>query len=588
MAPYWRPSEICLCILWVTNRREYPLTAPARAGLRDDAPRVGARRARAMAEALARADADGERRSSSDYASTSASDAAVSEETTGTKRLYASNDALARRVEEIARTTCRGLARTRVLGKTTRGRDVIALEIGSHVRVAGEGVAHAVGTDAGGAGGASTTGADADGTDGGGAWSAEGRLRFGFMGNMHGDEPVGREIALDVARWVCERATTGPISDAESTGAAGQAADRAMARRLVREAALFIVPTVNPDGFESRTRGNTNGVDLNRNFPYTAFSLPKTLSGRAGALGGDPESNVRQEKETEMIMNWSRKWRLNGMLNYHEGALVANYPWDGNGDGSTTYSASPDDETFKYLAKTYADSHPTMNQSEEFEGGITNGAAWYPLWGGMQDWQYVNTGTYSLTIEVDDRKWPDERELQRIVDEHVQSSMVTCARTLFGSVRGFVRDQRGRGIAGASVAVGDDTLPVTTDGLGFFSKPSAPSDRPTSITVTPPTRPWVRYPTFKSTVDVIDPFNGASLDVVIVPHPSTAVRLLRAAVGLVFVLLSIAGLRLRVLRRRRRVFALQESLADNRDIEKAIANRRGANRSSPATTPRVS
>ena len=36
------------------------------------------------------------------------------------------------------------------------------------------------------------------------------------------------------------------------------------------------------------------------------------------------------------------------------------------------------------------------------------------------------------------------------------------------------------------------------------------------------------------------------------------------------------------------VHALQESLADNRDIEKAIANRRGANRSSPATTPRVS
>jgi hypothetical protein len=229
-----------------------------------------------------------------------------------------------------------------------------------------------------------------------------------------------------------------------------------------------------------------------------------------------------------------------------------------------------------------------MNQSEEFEGGITNGAAWYPLWGGMQDWQYVNTGTYSLTIEVDDRKWPDERELQRIVDEHVQSSMTTCARTLFGSVRGFVRDQRGKGIAGATVAVGDDTLPVTTDGLGFFSKPSAPSGLPTRITVTPPTRPWVRYPTFTSTIDTIDPLNGASLDVVIVPYPFTAVRLLRAAVGIIFLLLAIAGLRMRVLRRRRRVFALQESLADNRDIEKAIANRRGANRSSPATTPRVS
>ena len=549
--------------------------------------RARVRDARDGGRARGRARARGRRSPlSSDDASTSASDARGGQRTTGTVRAYASNDALAHRVEEIARTTCRGLARTRVLGKTTRGRRVIALELGTHVRGGRESTA-IVGADEVGA---AATGADADGDGGdGGDGSAEGRLRFGFMGNMHGDEPVGREIALDVARWVCERANAEPIGGAESTaGEAGEAAERSMARRLVREAALFIIPTVNPDGFESRTRENTNGVDLNRNFPYTAFKLPKTLSGRAGALGGDPGNNSKQEKETEMIMSWSRKWRLNGMLNYHEGALVANYPWDGNKDGSTTYSASPDDETFKYLAKTYADAHPAMNQSEEFEGGITNGAAWYPLWGGMQDWQYVNTGTYSLTIEVDDRKWPDERELQRIVDEHVQSSMTTCARTLFGSVRGFVRDQRGKGIAGATVAVGDDTLPVTTDGLGFFSKPSAPSGLPTRITVTPPTRPWVRYPTFTSTIDTIDPLNGASLDVVIVPYPFTAVRLLRAAVGIIFLLLAIAGLRMRVLRRRRRVFALQESLADNRDIEKAIANRRGANRSSPATTPRVS
>ena len=570
--------------LWFVTRRESRARA-IRAVLAKRA-RGCATRAMEAAREAEPARGDGARRLSSDDASTSASDARGGQRTTGTVRAYASNDALAHRVEEIARTTCRGLARTRVLGKTMRGRRVIALELGTHVRGGRESTA-IVGADEAGA---AATGADADGDGGdGGEGSAEGRLRFGFMGNMHGDEPVGREIALDVARWVCERANAEPIGGAESTaGEAGEAAERSMARRLVREAALFIVPTVNPDGFESRTRGNTNGVDLNRNFPYTAFKLPKTLSGRAGALGGDPGNNSKQEKETEMIMSWSRKWRLNGMLNYHEGALVANYPWDGNKDGSTTYSASPDDKTFKYLAKTYADAHPAMNQSEEFEGGITNGAAWYPLWGGMQDWQYVNTGTYSLTIEVDDRKWPDERELQRIVDEHVQSSMTTCARTLFGSVRGFVRDQRGKGIAGATVAVGDDTLPVTTDGLGFFSKPSAPSGLPTRITVTPPTRPWVRYPTFTSTIDTIDPLNGASLDVVIVPYPFTAVRLLRAAVGIIFLLLAIAGLRMRVLRRRRRVFALQESLADNRDIEKAIANRRGANRSSPATTPRVS
>lgn len=67
-----------------------------------------------------------------------------------------------------------------------------------------------------------------------------------------------------------------------------------------------------------------------------------------------------------------------------QGAFVANYPWDGSSDGGTHYSASPDDQTFIHLAKSYASLHAQMNVSQEFEQGITNGAAWYPLWGGMQ------------------------------------------------------------------------------------------------------------------------------------------------------------------------------------------------------------
>ena len=67
-----------------------------------------------------------------------------------------------------------------------------------------------------------------------------------------------------------------------------------------------------------------------------------------------------------------------------QGAVVANYPWDGNADMATRYEASPDDAAFRHLAGAYAGAHASMAASVEFAGGITNGAAWYPVQQGMQ------------------------------------------------------------------------------------------------------------------------------------------------------------------------------------------------------------
>lgn len=51
-------------------------------------------------------------------------------------------------------------------------------------------------------------------------------------------------------------------------------------------------------------------------------------------------------------------------------------------------SPTPDDAMFRYLASTYAQNHPEMktghNCEEVFPDGITNGAHWYELNGGMQ------------------------------------------------------------------------------------------------------------------------------------------------------------------------------------------------------------
>lgn len=59
-------------------------------------------------------------------------------------------------------------------------------------------------------------------------------------------------------------------------------------------------------------------------------------------------------------------------------------------------SLTPDDDVFKHLALTYSSNHAKMSRGvackgagPHFERGITNGAAWYPLTGGMQDYNYV-------------------------------------------------------------------------------------------------------------------------------------------------------------------------------------------------------
>ena len=57
-----------------------------------------------------------------------------------------------------------------------------------------------------------------------------------------------------------------------------------------------------------------------------------------------------------------------------QGALVANYPWDGTPDQSTQYQASPDDDTFKHLAQLYATTHRIMSSPDNPVGGRAYGS----------------------------------------------------------------------------------------------------------------------------------------------------------------------------------------------------------------------
>ncbi|KAJ8537963.1 hypothetical protein K7X08_014503 [Anisodus acutangulus] len=77
-----------------------------------------------------------------------------------------------------------------------------------------------------------------------------------------------------------------------------------------------------------------------------------------------------------------------------------------------------------------------MSLSEEFPGGITNGAYWYPIYGGMQDWNYLHAGCFELTLEISDDKWPNASELPTLF-EYNKMSMLDLASLVKSSEQRF-------------------------------------------------------------------------------------------------------------------------------------------------------
>lgn len=92
---------------------------------------------------------------------------------------------------------------------------------------------------------------------------------------------------------------------------------------------------------------------------------------------------------------------------------------------SSTPSVSPDDDVFRHLSLTYSRNHGTMHRGHAcsptqpgFKNGITNGAEWYPLTGGMQDFNYVWNGCMEITLELSCCKYPPVEDLPHYWDEN--------------------------------------------------------------------------------------------------------------------------------------------------------------------------
>jgi hypothetical protein len=55
---------------------------------------------------------------------------------------------------------------------------------------------------------------------------------------------------------------------------------------------------------------------------------------------------------------------------------------------------------------------------QEFRDGIVNGAQWYPVYGGMQDWNYLAGKCMAITLELSQSKWRPEAHLPTLWEEN--------------------------------------------------------------------------------------------------------------------------------------------------------------------------
>ena len=183
---------------------------------------------------------------------------------------------------------------------------------------------------------------------------------------------------------------------------------------------------------------------------------------------------------------------------------MASYPFDDNEHFKTftshSYSKSPDDDFFKFLAKTYADNHSFMfkmdgkacgdNEPTFHKGfylfiylveirpqrtgghkneylGITNGADWYQVPGGMEDYNYLYGDCFEITIELTCCKYPEASKLKDEWENN-KNALWEFTMAAYQGVHGFVMDHNGKYLEKASINVIGIDKTIHSNKFGAF------------------------------------------------------------------------------------------------------------------------
>uniref|UniRef100_A0A1A7WTV2 AE binding protein 1 n=1 Tax=Iconisemion striatum TaxID=60296 RepID=A0A1A7WTV2_9TELE len=137
---------------------------------------------------------------------------------------------------------------------------------------------------------------------------------------------------------------------------------------------------------------------------------------------------------------------------------------------------TPDESLFRWLAVSYASTHLTMTHS--YHGschgdtpagalGIVNRAKWKPVAGSMNDFSYLHTNCFELSVFLGCDKFPHESEMAYEWEKN-REAMLTFMEQVHRGIRGIVKDLQGNPIANATISIEGVNHDVTTAPAGDY------------------------------------------------------------------------------------------------------------------------
>ncbi|UCH90138.1 MAG: succinylglutamate desuccinylase/aspartoacylase family protein, partial [Thermoplasmata archaeon] len=241
-----------------------------------------------------------------------------------------------------------------------------------------------------------------------------------YLGGHHGDEAISIEVPFYFIYYLLENYNNDPNI-----------------KYIIDNRELYIVPVLNPYGWEHNSRYDGNGEDVNRDYPYGNASDNEALT-TVGA------SAVHELMKTHMF---------SAAISWHAGVELIYYAW-GTPLHDTGLDESPDDSAYKSLGKRMSE------YGGDYHGQYNYGPAnniLYGAEGAWSDYAYAaswdsagfdpnhptgGSRTLAFGVEISNQKKPTTAELGTEIDLY-------CSP---GEVKGYIPKNIRLGFALAELA----------------------------------------------------------------------------------------------------------------------------------------